>query len=565
MPYQTDHARAAPLSAAAEQTMIPMRDGARLATDVYLPERPRRLSTVLVRLPYDKCGRYTFMPQLAPHFTDRGYAFVVQDVRGKFRSEGETMPFVHEIEDGYDTLEWIVSQPWSNGSVGMWGDSYYGYTQWAVVASGHPALKAIVPRVTSTDFMDSPHWWGDFVMQLYGADYLAHFWTDNFIHDFPVDWSRRPLAEVFDEGFAQIGKRSQAFDQLMLHRQRGGFSMYPRGRHPFDHQCIPALHSVGWFDNVAPASMSDYTRLCARADRARLQYLVADATDHENYHLRQFPVGPDDDHDADDAALGRMLPSLASPALDFFDVFLSGRGRPDDVPRVRWYLGHDTWHESLEWPPRDSRELRLYLSAPGRATAGAQGGALTPAPDRANSVARWLHDPQRLVPSALQDPFSALKYWPDEREIEDRDDVPTFTSEPAVAPLDLVGPVTAVLGVGSSAASMHAVVKLLDVFPDGSSRMLVRGQAHVGRPHTRRPTSIDLGHTGYRVQVGHSLRLHVASSDFPLCLWHPGTPEDPWYATEGATSRQELATGGSSPSFVSLTVLPAGIDHGLRG
>ena len=100
-------------------------------------------------------GRYTFMPQLAPHFTDRGYAFVVQDVRGKFRSEGETMPFVHEIEDGYDTLEWIVSQPWSNGSVGMWGDSYYGYTQWAVVASGHPALKAIVPRVTSTDFMDS--------------------------------------------------------------------------------------------------------------------------------------------------------------------------------------------------------------------------------------------------------------------------------------------------------------------------------------------------------------------------------------------------------------------------
>ena len=108
MPYQMDYLEPAPLDPRAEQVMVPMRDGVRLATDVYLPARPGRLPAVLVRLPYDKCGRYTFMPQLAPFFTERGYAFVVQDVRGKFRSEGETMPFVHEVEDGYDTLEWIV-------------------------------------------------------------------------------------------------------------------------------------------------------------------------------------------------------------------------------------------------------------------------------------------------------------------------------------------------------------------------------------------------------------------------------------------------------------------------
>ena len=130
---------------------VSTRDGIRLATDIYLPDAPGAMPAVLVRLPYDKCGRYTFMPSIAPLFTERGYAFVVQDVRGKFRSEGDTIAFDHEIEDGYDTIDWIVAQPWCDGNVGMWGDSYYGFTQWAAVASGHPALKAIVPRVTSAD------------------------------------------------------------------------------------------------------------------------------------------------------------------------------------------------------------------------------------------------------------------------------------------------------------------------------------------------------------------------------------------------------------------------------
>jgi putative CocE/NonD family hydrolase len=132
----------------ADQVMVSMRDGVRLATDVYLPEQPDHLPTVLIRLPYDKSGRFSFMPQASRLFNERSYAFVVQDVRGKVRSEGPQEPFVHEVADGWDTLEWISAQPWSNGIVGTFGDSYYGFTQWAAAASGHPALRAIVPRVT---------------------------------------------------------------------------------------------------------------------------------------------------------------------------------------------------------------------------------------------------------------------------------------------------------------------------------------------------------------------------------------------------------------------------------
>ena len=193
-----------------------MRDGVRLATDVYLPEAAGPFPAVLVRLPYDKNGRYCWMPFIATHFLARGYAFLPQDVRGKFRSEGEPVAFVNEVADGYDAIEWITRQPWSNGDVGMWGDSYYGFTQWAAVASRHPALKAIVPRVTIAD-IDT---WLEGVTPLYGAHYLGEYWTDAHTHEWTPDWSRRPLAEVFDDAFAAIGRRSASFDYVLA-RSRG--------------------------------------------------------------------------------------------------------------------------------------------------------------------------------------------------------------------------------------------------------------------------------------------------------------------------------------------------------
>ena len=178
MAFEFEHVTAAPVSPLATEHLVRMRDGARLATDVYLPEGLDGVTeTVLVRLPYDKCGDYCFMPRLAPLFTAQRYAFVVQDVRGKFRSEGDDIPFVNEVLDGYDTLDWIVGQPWSNGRVGMFGDSYYGYTQWACVASGHPALRAICPRCTGADVVDLPRPGSDEVPLMLMAAYLAEHWV----------------------------------------------------------------------------------------------------------------------------------------------------------------------------------------------------------------------------------------------------------------------------------------------------------------------------------------------------------------------------------------------------
>jgi len=527
----------------AQQHIVATRDGIELPIDVYLPGGPGPWPAVLVRLPYDKNGRYCWMPQIARHFMARGYAFHVQDVRGKFRSGGEVNAFVHEIDDGYDTLEWITRQPWCDGTIGMWGNSYYGFTQWAAVASGHPALKAIVPRVTVADLFD----WLAGVTPLYGAHYLAQYWSDSLTHHWTPDWTHRPLCELFDDGFATVGSRSIAFDRLLAEeRGQPRVDLYSRG-HPFDRLRVPTLHGVGWFDNITPAHMLDYERLVTDPETAPYQYLHAGSTDHEDYRFEDVPVAPAEDHATNDEALERMLPRYLEPALDFFDAHLAGTTDPASVPRVRWHLGNDGWHESSAWPPPGARTDRLHLSAV---------RSLDADPAEPGEVG-WVHDPADLVPSTIVDPFSFLLEYPDEGRVVARPDIVVFTGEVLPAPLTLAGRVAVHLWVGSDGPSMCVHVKLVDVAPDGGSHILLYGRDRVEWPGESTPVEVYLGHTGHRIPAGHRLRLQIASSDYPLYVPHPGTAESPWFAVETALNHQRVLVGGPTPSHLSLTVLPA--------
>jgi uncharacterized protein len=550
MPFRLDVLDNAPPDPGAEQVMVRMRDGVHLATDIYVPRGAARAPVVLVRLPYDKCGRYTFMPDIAPFFLDRGFAFVVQDVRGKFRSEGETVAFVREVEDGSDTLDWLASQAWCDGNVGMWGDSYYGFTQWAAVASEHPALKAIVPRVTSADL--GGRFGPDKVISLYLGEYLANYWLDNRIYHWDIDYEHRPLSEVFDLGFEAVGERAVSFDRFMQESVGGKSLMTFPGKHPFDALKIPVLHTGGWFDNIKSDQMRDYDTLIARAGVAGLQYLEMDSTDHENYSLELVPIGPEDDHDANEDALARMLPRYLGSALDFFEVFL--KGRANDLPRVHWHQGNDGWRTAPSWPPPGAREVRFHLAAADRALVDEDGGRLVDAPEPTTTTADWVHDPSNLVPSTVVDPFAFLRESPDERAVASRPDVLTFTSEALDRPLDLVGPVSVLVAVGSTAPSTAVFAKLADVRPDGRAMMLTRGQTMIRRPDPARPVLIRLSHTGYRMLPGHRIRLQLASSDFPLYLPYPGTDEDPWRAVKGSRSEQTLSAGGGSEAVLRLRI-----------
>ncbi|MGH3396323.1 MAG: CocE/NonD family hydrolase [Streptosporangiaceae bacterium] len=552
MPEDLERVTAEPVPDSATQHMVRMRDGIRLATDVYLPEDGAPAEAVLVRLPYDKNSRYVFFRWIAEIFTRRGYAMVVQDVRGKFRSEGETIGFVGEANDGYDTIDWIIAQPWSSGVVGMFGDSYYGFTQWAAVSSGHPALRAIVPRVTSTDLLGKRHAEDSVqdVPWLVHADYVSHYWADRHVYARDLNWNLRPLTEVFEDLFRALGVRSAAYDVSVPHFVP--LPIYPDG-HPFDARPVPVLHAVGWFDNLSIVAMRDYVALSQCPGWAAAQYLTADSVDHENYHLSHAPIAEPNDHGVNDEALDRMLVLYTEPALHFFDVFLKGIRAASTLPRVSWHLGHEGYRQASSWPPPGAQARHLYLA--GVAGAATADGRLSADPPAGAQAGEWEYDPEDLIASSVPNSFAFLHEFPDESATARRPDVLSFVTDPAATPVDLAGPVDLLVTVSSTAPSTYLFAKLLDEAPDGAARMIVRGQVELGEVSGNSPVRIELGHTGYRLRPGHRFRLNIASSDFPEYMRHPGTGENPWLAVKTAPSTQRLISTRDAPASLRLTVL----------
>jgi len=548
---QIVHVGPATVSPAAREERVRMRDGVRLATDVYLPGAPVSPDatpgdTVLIRLPYDKSGEYTFIPLVAEYFTARGYRVVAQDVRGKFRSEGQPLLFVNEADDGYDTIEWITRQAWSNGRVAMWGDSYYGFTQWAAVASQHPALKAIAPRVTGTML-------GEPVRPVPGERTRAVEWAITYLYPltyfhsqdayfWDLDPHRRPFSAQAEDVLAQLGARSISYDQW-----------YPRAVHlprfplaaPFDARPVPTLHTIGWWDNCAPLSWTDVAEIERRPAWALNHFLRIESMDHESYYFDDPETARVEERGH--AQIRAELPRMLQPAVDFFEVFVRGRGRHGDIPRVSWNLaGTPGMRSEDSWPPRGATSKTLYATADGELSPDAP----------AEAVAEWAHDPADLVPSSVPNAFAFLLHRPNEAPIGERPDVLTFTTDAFARDVDLAGPARVAASISSDGPVMDFFARLLDVAPDGTALRIARGQVQVTEAGTPAAVDVDLGHVGYRVRAGHRLRLHVHSSDFPEFLPQPGTGEEPWGAAATCVNRQRITLGGDEPLRVMLTVLP---------
>ncbi|HJP78891.1 MAG TPA: CocE/NonD family hydrolase [Pseudonocardiaceae bacterium] len=398
-----------------------MRDGVRLGTGVHLLPAPGRLPTVLIRTPYED----TLIPGLVDRFTEAGFAVVAQDVRGRLRSEGVGEPFRQELADGSDTCDWIVRQPWSDGSVCCWGNSYYGFAAWAAVASGHTAIRAAVTRYITTDI-------GGELVRRNGVLRLGPM----------VEWLRDTWR----------GRR---------------LASLPGPGPYFGPAAVPMLHCAGWFDSFQAGQLADWRR-------SRGGALLIAATDHQDDHFEFDRASPD--HFVDPVAREAMLDRSLSPVIDFL------RGaRPAPV---RWELTGAGPRTADTWPP-PAQPLVLSLGSVG-----------------------WEHDPDDPVPCLERDWWRPLLELVDERVIEGRPDVVTFTSRAWADDLDLAGPVSLRVTL---AAEGTLVVKLCEVGPDGRGRRLLEAPCHgVG------VLTVPIGDLGYRLRAGHRLRVQLASSCFPL-------------------------------------------------
>ena len=553
MTTQYLHLAPAPVSPLAREERVRTRDGVHLATDVYLPagERGGRDETpgdtILIRLPYDKSGEYTFIPLIAEYFTARGYRVAVQDVRGKFRSEGEAMLFVNEVRDGSDALDWIVQQPWSNGRVAMWGDSYYGYTQWAAAASGHPALKAIAPRVTGTRLGEPVHRdHGDRTrpveMAITNLYPLTHFHgADTWLWE--PDWSRRDFAAQAEAFMAHAGSRSVSYDQWVPHPVT--LPRFPLGS-PFAGRSVPVLHTIGWWDNCAPLSWADVAEIARHPQWDAHHYLRIESIDHENHSLLE--PAEDRVEDRSEAQIRAMLPGYLDPALEFFAVFVRGEGRPGELPRVSWNLaGTDEFRTAAEWPPAEARTETRF---------GTPDGALVGERPEEERELHWEHDPANPVPSSVPDAFSYLLHLPDEAPLGARHDVMVFEAPVQRDDVDLAGPVVARVRLRSTGPVADCFVRLLDVAPDGTALRIARGQLQLRDASRAETLEIDLGHIGYRLRAGHRLRVHVSGSDYPEFLPQPGTGADPWMEGERMMpNTQTIVLGGPHAFAIDIPVL----------
>jgi hypothetical protein len=531
--------------------MVAMRDGTRLATDVYLPHGPGRVPAVLARTPYGARGNAVWFAAIGQLFADHGMAFIAQDTRGHHGSEGVAEPFEGEAGDGYDTCEWIVGQPWSDGTLAVFGESYVGYTALATASTGHPAIRAAALRATSTDIADD---WlrHQGVLRLeFVVRWALAAWSgrDNIAPE--VDWTIRPLRGVVP---AAVPDRVPAVLDAWARGAGAGAARSRPARWPslIDSLRVPSHFTAGWWDLFVRGELRDWARHAAQQATSRL---VLEATDHAGH---DWGDGPTVDPLADFEALGARMPSILRSEVSFLRRHLQGIDDGPGAPTVSWMLTHVGQQRSDTWPPRGAEPLRLHLGDAGHAHRGPEGGSLSIRPDQIPMEARWRHDPRDLVPSLEGEPVEGWFRRPDERLTQVRDDVLTFTSEAARDPLDLAGPVRAVLALRAPATGGHVMAKLCDVYPTGEARRIADGAFRLGAG-AETVARIDLGHTGYRIRAGHRLRLEVSSSAFPRYIWHPGTTTDPWDAVKGRPGETVLQTGpgGSSLELTLASTRPA--------
>jgi uncharacterized protein len=537
----------APLSADARQYAVAMRDGTFLATDVYLPRGRPPFNALLSRLPYDKVGDEFFMPDIARYWTDLGYAVVIQDVRGKARSGGEFEPLAWDAEDGFDTIEWIVEQPWAKGRVAMIGDSYAGFTQWAAASSGHPALVAITPRCTSHDRVDLLYDGG--ILALESATYwTAETALDEFLYDFPepFDWSVRPVRDVIAN---ETGREVPGWLDDMALRDPVHTTTPPSV--PAGLRC---LHLVGLYDVASAAQLRSWR--IAREGSSRVHHLVIDAVDHSWRALES----------SDSAGTLEPLPGFLDRYNEPLREFLAAAfdGSDHNLPAVQWR--EDTassWRTAPSWPPPEA-DTRVWWA--GGSPDGSI-GTLVESPRSPGGYvgeAAWLHEPRSPVPSR-GNAFHELAERPDHSDLAVRPDVVQFETSSLERDVVLVGDATVRADFLFTGESAHLFAVLLDISPAGVSREIRAGRRLVVGPH-RALATIELGPLAYHLPSGHRIGLRLSSSLFPRYALDSGDSAVCWSTWNPTTSERKVILGGPTGARLRCGVLPSrgGVSEGVQ-
>jgi uncharacterized protein len=558
-----------------------MRDGTVLYSDVYYPEAAGTYPVILLRGPYNKSFAQTFVYQHPAWYARHGYVVVIQDVRGRYASEGTFYPLLHEAQDGYDTVQWASQLPGTTGKVGMYGFSYVGATQLLAATQNPSGLACLVPGFTGSDYYEGWTYKG-------GAFQLAFIvsWIMQFLavpdalkqgkrdlaarlaaqaHDFPRLYWAQPLNTFPPLYSADI---AQYFFDWLAHDTRDEYwqqiSLEPR----YDSIQVPCLHLGGWYDTFIDGTLKNFSALSERAgdDRARAQRLVVGPWIHIPWArlngVRNFGEEADN-----------FLDSLQ---VKWFDYWLKGdqNGILDEPPVRLFVMGVNRWREADRWPPSNVQVQEWYLHSSGRANSISGDGTLSREVPSAEPPDIFVYLPEAAVPSQGGNSCCLPDVAPmgpfEQSYVEIRNDVLLFSTPPLEQDLEVTGRIDLVLYAATDVPDTDWTAKLVDVDEQGHAFNLCDGILRARfRDSFEHPMPIEpnrvykycirVGSTSNVFKRGHRIRLEVSSSNFPLYDINPNTGQRVGEATllDGQVATQIIFHDPNRASHLLLPVASA--------
>lgn len=510
---------------------VPMRDGIHLATDVWLPNTNGTFPVIFLRFPYNK----DLGVGLGRDGVARGYAVVAQDTRGRFKSEGQNLPFHLEKPDGEDSVAWVRRQPWCNGKIGTFGGSAGAITQFQMVSGGSGPVTAQHLTVGAPD--------------VYEVAYTGGVLRKSLVED----WIK---ATKFAPG---------ALETWVSHPTHDAFWRAQDATRNYGSIHCPALHIAGYWDIFAQSSIEAFNGYQLRGGsgaRGRQKLLIGPWS----HGVLQEKVG--------DLTFpgGKAPPRRVHDQWLWFDHTLKGlTNGVEDWPAVTYYVVGDTsdpqapgnvWRTADAWPPVKTSATPYYLQADRRLTPEAP----RPSPTLPAALA-YAYDPRNPVPTVGGIQLTLPAGPREQKAVESRDDVLVFTTDALATPVEVTGRVLAKLWVSSDAPDTDFVVRLCDVYPDGRSFNLCEGflrarhrdgvdREHLLKPGRTYPITVDCWSTSVIFNRGHRIRVQVTSSCAPGFDPNPNTGERLRSSDRAQVAHNTVHLDRAHPSHVVLPVVP---------
>lgn len=554
------------------------RDGVILYADIYRPRSSDKFPVILMRTPYDKTVSWAVSP--AFKMVARGYVLIIQDVRGRYKSEGEWYPFRHEEADGYDSIEWAASLPFSSGKVGMMGGSYVGATQMLAAISTPPHLAGIAPEVTASNYHDGwtyqsgafEQWFNQSWTSQLAANSLDRWTSQNT--DARIGAPTLPLANYPVFNFGQLAADAQLTSALapyygdwLAHPDYDDYWKQWSIEEHFSKIAVPMLQVGAWYDIFSVGTIRNYlgTKAHGATEASRReQHLLMQIGGHAGFgrHIGDVDFGP---HALEDP--------YEDVILDWYDFLFKGVHNQfsTDKPVKLFVMGINEYHQEDDWPPPKVHQVKYFLHSRGKANSLRGDGSLSTSGPKSEASDFYVYDPSNPVPT-IGGPLCCdqkhIEPGPrDQRAVENREDVLVYSTAPLPQDVEVTGPVTLTLFVNSSAVDTDFTGKLVDVAPDGFAKDLTEGilrmryrdsQQHASlmNPGDTYQISLDLWSTSNVFLRGHSIRLELSSSNFPRFDRNLNTGEEIKFARRFVSATNTIYHDAQRPSALVLPIMP---------